>query len=70
MGRGLGFGLMVGSISQCWRPLNNPWLCEWKDLLYFFNPMYKTMVDNLTPKENKLTNMIISFFSGGIIGFH
>jgi stage V sporulation protein AC len=29
---------------------------------------YKTMVDNITPKENKLTNMIISFFSGGIIG--
>lgn len=29
---------------------------------------YQKMVDNLTPKENKLTNMFISFFSGGIIG--
>lgn len=29
---------------------------------------YQTMVDNLTPKENKLTNMLIAFFSGGLIG--
>lgn len=29
---------------------------------------YKTIVENLTPKENKLTNMMISFFSGGTIG--
>lgn len=29
---------------------------------------YQNMVDNLTPKENKLTNMLIAFFSGGTIG--
>lgn len=29
---------------------------------------YQNMVDNLTPKENKLTNMLIAFFSGGLIG--
>ena len=29
---------------------------------------YQNMVDNLTPKENKLTNMLIAFFSGGSIG--
>lgn len=29
---------------------------------------YKQLVDTYTPKENRLSNMIISFFSGGIIG--
>ncbi len=29
---------------------------------------YQELVDKSTPKENKLTNMIISFFSGGLIG--
>lgn len=29
---------------------------------------YKQLVDNYTPKENKLKNMLISFFSGGVIG--
>lgn len=29
---------------------------------------YQSIVDNITPKENKLTNMLIAFFSGGTIG--
>lgn len=29
---------------------------------------YQKLVEESTPKENKLTNMLISFFSGGIIG--
>ncbi len=29
---------------------------------------YKQIVDELTPKENRLINMVISFFSGGAIG--
>ncbi len=29
---------------------------------------YQSMIEELTPKENKLTNMLISFISGGIIG--
>ena len=29
---------------------------------------YKQLVEKSTPKENKLSNMLISFFSGGIIG--
>lgn len=29
---------------------------------------YKQMVDELTPKENRLINMLIAFFSGGLIG--
>ena len=29
---------------------------------------YKQLVDTYTPKENRLSNMIISFFRGGIIG--
>ncbi len=29
---------------------------------------YKELVDKSTPKENKLSNLLISFFSGGIIG--
>ena len=29
---------------------------------------YKQLVDTYTPKENRLSNMIISFFSGGLIG--
>ena len=32
------------------------------------NRKYKKIVEDLTPKENKLTNMLISFFSGGTIG--
>lgn len=29
---------------------------------------YKAMVDEMTPKENRLSNMLIAFFSGGIVG--
>ena len=29
---------------------------------------YKQLVDTYTPKENRLYNMFISFFSGGVIG--
>lgn len=29
---------------------------------------YKKIVEELTPKENRLINMVISFFSGGAIG--
>lgn len=29
---------------------------------------YKKMVNEMTPKENRLTNMLISFLVGGIIG--
>ena len=29
---------------------------------------YQSMIEELTPKENKLSNMLISFISGGIIG--
>lgn len=29
---------------------------------------YQQLVEESTPKENKLTNMLIAFFSGGIIG--
>lgn len=29
---------------------------------------YKEMVNELTPKENRLSNMITAFFSGGTIG--
>lgn len=29
---------------------------------------YKKMVEELTPKENRLTNMLISFIGGGLIG--
>ncbi|HIS18383.1 MAG TPA: SpoVA/SpoVAEb family sporulation membrane protein [Candidatus Coprovivens excrementavium] len=32
------------------------------------NTKYKKMVDNLTPKENRLLNMITSFITGGTIG--
>ena len=30
--------------------------------------IYKKLVESLTPKENRLKNMFISFVSGGIIG--
>lgn len=29
---------------------------------------YKQLVDTYTPKENRLTNMLVSFLSGGVIG--
>ncbi len=29
---------------------------------------YKKMVNELTPKENRLTNMLVSFIGGGLIG--
>lgn len=29
---------------------------------------YQELVEESTPKENKLTNMLIAFFSGGVIG--
>ena len=29
---------------------------------------YKKLVESLTPKENRIKNMIVAFFSGGIIG--
>lgn len=32
------------------------------------NKKYKHLVEELTPKENRLYNMFISFISGGIIG--
>ena len=30
---------------------------------------YKKLVDEITPKENKLKNAIVAFFIGGLIGF-
>lgn len=32
------------------------------------NTRYKKMVDEITPKENRLLNMLISFIGGGTIG--
>ncbi len=32
------------------------------------NKKYKELVEELTPKENRLSNMFISFFTGGLIG--
>ncbi len=32
------------------------------------NRKYQKMVNELTPKENRLSNMLISFITGGIIG--